>query len=138
MTLLSAQEFETLLENLQQRHVMVLVTSRKAVGVGLGLVEPVKLDALPADTSMQLLMRLAGRTDTWNELEAAELVGICGYNALAITILAGLMKNLHVTPLVRAHLHMDNDEHAGFLATCCRRQHNSFRRFLKDFIISCK
>ena len=95
------QDFESLLEYLQQKHVMVLVTSRKAVGVGLGMAEPLRLGALPVESSMQLLTDTAGGSTAWGEDEASELVGICGYNALAITILAGLIKNLHCSPKAR-------------------------------------
>ena len=97
-----AQEFETLLEDLQRWHVMVLVTSRQAVGVSLGQTEPLELGPLPADTSMRLLTKSAGSGIVRGEDEAAELVGICGYNALAITLLAGLLKSTYCTPQVPA------------------------------------
>ena len=96
------QEFETLLEDLQHRRVMVLVTSRQAVGISLGMAEPLRLGALSADSSIQLLTDSAGRSIAWEKDEAAGLVGICGYNALAITILAGLIKFQYCTPKVRA------------------------------------
>ena len=83
---------------------MVLVTTRKAVGVSLGVVKPLCLGPLPADSSMKLLVNSAGSSTAWKHNEAAELVKICGYNALAITILAGLIKNQYCSPTVRACL----------------------------------
>lgn len=80
---------------------MVLVTSRKAVGVCLGMVEPLLLGALSAEASMQLLTDSAGSKTSWGNGEAAKLVAICGNNALAITILAGLVKNQYCSPMVR-------------------------------------
>ena len=100
--MLQAQGFESLLKDLQQRHIMVLVTSRKSVAVSLGMVEPLVLGALPVKSSVQLLMDLAGSGISWERDDAAELVGICGRNALAITILAGLLKSKYCTPTVRA------------------------------------
>ena len=97
-----AQEFETLLEDLQRWHIMVLVTSRQAVGVSLGQTEPLELGPLPADTSMRLLTKSAGSGIVRGEDEAAELVGICGYNALATTLLAGFLKSKYCTPKVYA------------------------------------
>ena len=80
---------------------MVLVTSRKAMGLGLGLVEPLHLGALPLDDSVKLLIQSAGSTVAWDMHEAMELVGICAYNALAISIVAGLIRNQYCSPKVR-------------------------------------
>ena len=81
---------------------MVLVTSRKAVGVGLGMAEPLRLGPLPAESGVQLLTGSAGSRTVWEKDDAADLVAICGYNALAITVLAGLVKNQYCSPKVRA------------------------------------
>ena len=101
MVLYCTQEVETLLEDLQQRRIMVLVTTRKAVGVSLGQMDPLELGALPAESSIQLLTKSAGSSTVWGETEAAQLVSICGYNALAITLLAGFIKNQYCSPKVR-------------------------------------
>ena len=91
-----------LLEELQQRHVMVLVTSRKAVGVSLGMAEPLRLGPLPAESGVQLLTGSAGSRTAWEADDAMDLVAICGYNALAILVLAGLIKNQYCVPRVSA------------------------------------
>ena len=96
------QEFETLLGDLQRWHVMVLITARKAVGATLRMVKPLCVGALPEDTSVQLLTDLAGGSSALCKNEATELVATCGYNALAITLLAGLIKNQYCSPKVRA------------------------------------
>ena len=101
VTCFRAQEFEALLEELQRWRVKVLVLSRKAVGVSLNMFTPLRLGALPADASIDFLKSSAGSSTTWEINQAEELVGICGYNALAIKILAGLIKNQYCSPKVR-------------------------------------
>ncbi|KAK9840976.1 hypothetical protein WJX81_003540 [Elliptochloris bilobata] len=81
--------FEDLLEHLQTWGATVLITYRKSVRTPLGEDTSIQLGALSPEAGLDLLTKLAGRAATWGHGEAAELVDICGCNALAIKILAG-------------------------------------------------
>ena len=89
-----------MLEELQRRKVMVLVTSRQALGAVLGNAEQLRLGALSAEAGAKLLTDLAGAGVNWGGGEAERLVDICGGTPLAIKILAGFLIGQKCTPQV--------------------------------------
>ena len=93
------QDFRDLLEELQSWGIKILVTSRQAIGTGLGRAEHLRLGALSA-YGEELLMQLAGSGVKWESGEAATLVEICRANALSIKILAAFIKCQKQTPEV--------------------------------------
>ena len=91
-----------MLKELQQRRVMVLVTSRIALGANLGSALQLRIAALPSEMNQQLLIALTGDAVGLRPSNAEKLVDICGGNALAISILAGLLQGQYCTPEVHA------------------------------------
>ncbi|MEO7194966.1 MAG: tetratricopeptide repeat protein [Pseudonocardiaceae bacterium] len=67
---------------------LVLVTSRRYLG-DLPSAVPMLLDTLPPDEARQMFLRLAPRAAA-EPARVAELVGLCGYLPLAISLLASL------------------------------------------------
>lgn len=67
---------------------LVLVTSRRHLGDLLGVTAPVRLGGLPPGYASEMFVRLAPRAATGQEEELAELVQLCGYLPLAISLLA--------------------------------------------------
>ncbi len=67
---------------------LVLVTSRRYLG-DLPSAVPVSLDVLPPEEARQMFLRLAPRAAAEPD-RVAELVGLCGYLPLAISLLARL------------------------------------------------
>ena len=93
---------------LQHRGIMILITSRVSVGMSLGLGIHLRICALPPEKNQQLLTALAGNAAGLSSNIAAQLVNICGNNALAITILAGLLQGMYCTPQVSAAVCVEN------------------------------
>ncbi|KAK9828021.1 hypothetical protein WJX81_000644 [Elliptochloris bilobata] len=91
-------------EELRGRDVMVLVTSRRSLGITLGRATQLKLRAMPLELNTEVLMTLAGDEVLWGDGEATELVEICGGNALAITILAGFLRDEWCKPKAQSLL----------------------------------
>lgn len=89
-----------MLQELQARGVMVLVTSRRSLGANLGRAAQLRLGALSTEAGVQLLIELAGNGVDWGAGEAKALVDICGGNPLAMKILAGFLSGQQCTPKV--------------------------------------
>ena len=89
-----------MLQELQARGVMVLVTSRRSLGASLGRAVQLPLGALSSKGGAELLADLAGTNVHWGAGEAERLIHICFGNPLAITILAGFLHGQHCTPKV--------------------------------------
>ena len=87
-----------MLQDLQARGVIVLVTSRRSLGANLGRAAQLRLGALSPVAGAELLTDLAGVE--WGAGEAESLVHICGGNPLAIKILAGFLSGQQCTPKV--------------------------------------
>ena len=94
------QEFRDLLQELQGRGIMVLVTSRRSLGTNLGRAAQLRLGALSAKAGAELLTDLAGKGVDWGAGEAEALVDICGGCPLALKILAGFLSGQQCTPKV--------------------------------------
>jgi len=67
---------------------LVLVTSRRHLGDLPGVTAPVRLGGLPPGHASEMFVRLAPRAATGPGEELAELVQLCGYLPLAISLLA--------------------------------------------------
>lgn len=89
-----------MLQELQARGVMVLVTSRRSLGSSLGRAVQLPLGALSAEAGTELLIDFAGTGVDWEVGEAERLVHICGGCPLAIKILAGFLNGQQCTPKV--------------------------------------
>ena len=89
-----------MLQELQARGVMVLVTSRRSLGANLGRAAQLRLGALSPVAGAELLADTAGTGVEWGAGEAESLVDICGGNPLAIKILAGFLSGQQCTPKV--------------------------------------
>ena len=90
-----------MLQELQARGVMVMVTSRRSLGASLGRAAQLRLGALSAQAGAELLADLAGTGVKWGAGEAETLVHICSGNPLAIKILAGFLSGQQCTPQVQ-------------------------------------
>jgi hypothetical protein len=86
-----------------ERRVRLVVNSRMDLGGGLGGADQIHLAALPADDAQQLLRMHGGPEVNWEDGQAAQLVEMCGCNALAVTLVGGLLAARRCTPKVRSH-----------------------------------
>jgi hypothetical protein len=84
-----------------ERRVRLVVNSRMGLGGGLGGADQVHLAALAAADAQELLLMHAGQEARWEGGQAAQLVAICGGNALALTLVGGLLAACRCTPKVR-------------------------------------
>jgi hypothetical protein len=84
-----------------ERSVRLVVNSRMDLGGGLEGADQIHLEALPASDARQLLMVHAGQEVRWEGGQAAQLVEICRGNALALTLVGGLLAARRCTPEVR-------------------------------------
>jgi hypothetical protein len=83
------------------RRVRLVVNTRMSLGGGLGCADQIHLAALlPADAQELLLMH-TGQDVRWEDGQAMQLVEICGGNALAVTLVGGLLTAGRCTPKVR-------------------------------------
>jgi hypothetical protein len=95
---------ELLAMNLGGQHsVRLVVCSRIGLGGGLGGADQILLAALPAADAQQLLLQHSGKEVEWGQGQAAQLVEICGGNALALTLVGGLLAAHRCTPKVRLY-----------------------------------
>ena len=95
-----AQGFRDFLQELQKNSVRVLVTSRCQLGGGLQSARHLHLTSLSPKHAVDLLCRWAG-ADQVAPPQAEKLAGICGNNALALTIIGGFIASQVVTAEVR-------------------------------------
>lgn len=86
-----------MLEELQRRGVLLLVTSRTALTRSLG--DTCHLAALQPAAAAQILTALSPKT-LWQEGAAETLAAACGLNALAIILLGSLIACGRCTPKV--------------------------------------
>jgi hypothetical protein len=95
-----------MLEDLQamslegNRCVRLVVNSRMDLGGGLGGAPQIHLGALPAADAQQLLLLHAGRELRWEEGQAMQLAEMCGGNALALTLVGGVLAARRCAPKV--------------------------------------
>lgn len=95
-----AQKFQALLEDLQRRHVIVLVTSRAAPTSGLGGAKVLRLQCLPENKSVELLIDRCSEV-AWLPGQAEELATRCCHkNAFAITLIGAQLNNKRCLPQV--------------------------------------
>jgi hypothetical protein len=91
------QELWEVLEELQaislegERSVRLVVNSRMDLGGGLGGAPQIHLGAMPTADAQQLLLLHAGQEVEWEEGQAAQLAEMCGGNALALSLVGGLL-----------------------------------------------
>ena len=90
-----------MLQELHGRGVLVLITSRRSLGITLGMAAQPRLGALSAEAGIDMLSGLAGRGVRWGAQEAESLVHKCGCNPLAIKVMAGFLSGEKITPEVR-------------------------------------
>jgi hypothetical protein len=83
------------------RRARLVVNSRMSLGGGLGGADQIYLAALPAADAQELLLMHGGKEAEWGDGETAQLVEICGCNALALTLVGGLVSARRCTPAVR-------------------------------------
>ena len=95
-----AQGFRDFLHELRRHSVRVLVTSRCQLGGGLQGAEQLHLSSLSPQHATELLRHEAG-TGRVTISQAQALAVICGSNALALTIIGGLIASHAVTAEVR-------------------------------------
>ena len=74
---------------------MVLAISRVSVGCDLGMARRLCLGPLSADAGRQLLLSSVGKPVEWDTADMLRLVGLCGGNGLAVTLVARLIGNEH-------------------------------------------
>jgi hypothetical protein len=84
-----------------KRSVRLVVSSRMDLGGGLGGADQIHLEPLPAADAQQLLLMHGGQEVEWEDGHAAQLVEMCGGNALALTLVGGLLAARRCTPKVR-------------------------------------
>jgi hypothetical protein len=100
------QELWEVLEELQamsvegERCVRLVVNSRMDMGGGLGGAAQVHLGAMPAEDARRLLLLHAGHEVRWEGGQAAQLVEMCGGNALALSLVGGILAARRCTPKV--------------------------------------
>jgi hypothetical protein len=100
------QALRSLLSELQRsgcrdhKSVLLIVNSRTKFEAGLDGTTPIELQPLQRAVAKKLLRQLSG-TAVWGPGEATQLAGICGCNALAVTLMAGFIGNKRCTPRVR-------------------------------------
>jgi hypothetical protein len=82
------------------RRVRLVVNSRMALGGGLGGADQVYLSALHAAAAQELLQMHAGQEVVWEEGQAMQLAQICVGNALALTLVGGLLAARRCSPKV--------------------------------------
>jgi hypothetical protein len=82
------------------RRVRLVVNTRMALGGGLWGADQIYLAALPAADARQLLLMHTGQEVEWEDGQAAQLADICGGNALALTLVGGLLAARRCTPKV--------------------------------------
>jgi hypothetical protein len=85
------------------RRVRLVVNSRMELGGGLWGADQILLAALPAADAQELLRMHGGREVRWEEGQALQLVEMCGCNALALTLVGGLLAARRCTPEVRCY-----------------------------------
>jgi hypothetical protein len=83
-----------------QRSVRLVVNSRMDLGGGLEGASQIHLEALPAADGRQLLMVHGGQEVRWEDGQAEQLVEMCRGNALALTLVGGLLAARRCTPKV--------------------------------------
>jgi hypothetical protein len=77
-----------------------VVNSRMDLGGGLGGADQIHLGAMPAADAQLLLLLHGGKEAQWEEGQAAQLVEMCGGNALALTLVGGVIVARRCTPQV--------------------------------------
>jgi hypothetical protein len=82
------------------RKVRLVVNTRMSLGAGLGGADQIHLAALPAADAQELLLMHGGQEVEWEDGQAMQLVEICGGNALAVTLVGGLLAARRCTPKV--------------------------------------
>jgi hypothetical protein len=82
------------------RKVRLVVNSRMSLGGGLEGADQIYLAALPAADAQELLLMHAGQEVRWEGGQAAQLAEMCGGNALALTLVGGLLAARRCTPKV--------------------------------------
>jgi hypothetical protein len=82
------------------RRVRLVVNTRMALGGGLGGADQIHMAALSPADSQELLLVHAGQEVAWKDGQAMQLVEICGGNALALTLVGGLLSARRCTPKV--------------------------------------
>ena len=93
------QDLYKLLEELQKRGVLLLVTTRNLLPGTLGGCE-VKMPPLGDTAGEELLRSQAGANVQWEGAQASQLVQLSGGNPLIITVLAGFLHTERCTPTV--------------------------------------
>jgi hypothetical protein len=71
------------------------------LGGGLGGADQIHLAALPTADAQELLRTHGGPELDWEDGQAAQLAEMCGRNALAITLVGGLLAARRCTPKAR-------------------------------------
>ena len=97
---MQALQFRRFLEELQRWGVRLLVTSRCQLGGGITGARQVHLAKLAEQDAITLLRFEAGEQPLTDE-QATRLAGVCGCNALALTIIGGFIACQRVTAQVR-------------------------------------
>jgi hypothetical protein len=80
--------------------VRLVVNSRMDLGGGLGGAAQIHLGAMPPADAQQLLLLHAGQELCWKEGQAAQLAEMCGGNALALSLVGGVLAARRCTPKV--------------------------------------
>jgi hypothetical protein len=75
----------------EERSVRLVVNSRMDLGGGLGGAPQVHLGGMPAADAQQLLLLHAGQEVRWEEGQAAQLAEMCSGNALALSLVGGIL-----------------------------------------------
>jgi hypothetical protein len=83
-----------------QHSVRLMVNSRIDLGGRLHGAPHIRLGALPDADAEQLLLLRAGEHVQWEEGQALQLVEMCGNNALALTVVGGLLAARSTNPEV--------------------------------------
>jgi hypothetical protein len=83
-----------------ERSVRLVVNSRMDLGGGLRGADQIHLGAMPAADAQQLLLLHGGKEAQWEEGQAAKLADMCGGNALALTLVGGIIAARRCTPKV--------------------------------------
>jgi hypothetical protein len=86
-----------------ERSVRLMVNSRMDLGGGLAGADHIHLGPLPPADAQKLLMTHGGQDVVWEDGEALQLVEMCGCNALALTLVGGLLAARRCTPKACPH-----------------------------------
>ena len=98
--MLQAQGFRGFLLELRRQGVRFLITSRCELGGGMQRAEHLHLVSLPGKHAAELLRQEAG-PERVTPLQAQKLASICGNNALALTLISGIIASQAITAEVR-------------------------------------